>query len=208
VRLGTGIVLLPQRNPVVLAKELASLDVVSGGRLLFGLGVGYLEPEFRALGIPFEERGARADEYLDAMKTLWADEKPSFDGRFTSFSGVQARPRPLQQPHPPIIVGGRSNAAYRRATRRANGWYGFALDFEGTEAALSGLRDSAKQAERPASLGDLEISVTPTCKVDRDAIRRFEDMGVQRVVSLMPGRDRDSILAFVEALAEEAAAAS
>jgi probable F420-dependent oxidoreductase len=208
VKLGTGIILLPQRNPVVLAKELASLDVVSGGRLLFGLGVGYLEAEFRALGVPFEGRGSRADEYLDAMKTLWADEHPSFAGRFTSFSGIQARPRPLQQPHPPIIVGGGSPAAYRRATSRANGWYGFALDFDGTEAALAGLRDAAKQVDRPDALGEIEISVTPTLKVDRDAIRRFEDMGVQRVVSLMRGRDRDSLLSFVEGLAEEAAAAS
>jgi probable F420-dependent oxidoreductase len=203
VLLGTGIVLLPQRNPVVLAKELASLDVVSGGRLLFGLGVGYLEAEFRALGVPFEARGARADEYLEAMKALWTQENPAFKGRFVSFEGVQARPRPLQDPHPPIIVGGMSAAAYQRATTRGNGWYGFALDVDGTAAALAALRDLAEHVERPPELGPLEISVTPRERVDRDLVARLEDLGVHRIVATMRGRDRDSLLSFVDALAEE-----
>lgn len=204
VLLGTGIVLLPQRNPVVLAKELASLDVVSGGRLLFGLGVGYLEAEFDALGVPFAERGARADEYLEAMKALWTQEKPAFKGRFASFEGVQARPRPVQQPHPPIVVGGMSPSAYRRATSKGNGWYGFALDATGTEAALAGLREAAGRVERPESLGRLEISVTPSVKVDAELVSRLEDLGVDRIVSLMRGRDRDSLLTFVDDLAAEA----
>lgn len=206
VKLGTGIVLLPQRNPVVLAKELASLDVVSGGRLLFGLGVGYLEAEFRALGVPFEERGARADEYIDAMKALWTQEQPAFKGRFVSFEGIQARPRPVQQPHPPVIVGGMSPGAYRRAVSRGNGWYGFALDIAGTAAALEGLRKAADEVERPAELGALEISVTPALRVDADVSKQLEDLGVQRIISLMGGRDRDSILSFVDKLAAAAIA--
>lgn len=201
VLLGTGIVLLPQRNPVVLAKELASLDVVSGGRLLFGLGVGYLEAEFNALGVPFAERGARADEYLAAMKALWTQEKPAFKGRFVSFDGIQARPRPVQQPHPPVIVGGASAGAYRRATSKANGWYGFALDVAATAACLAGLREMAGEVERPDELGRLEISVTPTVRVDADLVRQLEDLGVDRIISLMPGRDRDSLLSFVDSLA-------
>src|SRR5262250_3849946 len=90
VRLGTGIIILPQRNPLVLAKELASLDVLSGGRLIFGIGVGYLEPEFRALGAPFENRGAVADEYLAAMRAIWTEAVPSYRGRFAAFERVQA----------------------------------------------------------------------------------------------------------------------
>jgi len=203
VKLGTGIVLLPQRNPVVLAKELASLDVVSGGRLIFGLGVGYLEAEFRALGVPFQGRGARADEYLEAMQALWSQEKPAYAGRFVSFSGVQARPRPLQQPHPPIVVGGMSGSAYRRAVARGNGWYGVALDLAGTERAIAGLQEAAKEVERPAALGRLEISVTPSLRVDRDVAQQLADLGVDRVVSLMGGRDRDSLLRFVDSLAGE-----
>lgn len=201
IKLGTGIVLLPQRNPVVLAKELGSLDVVSNGRLLFGLGVGYLEAEFRALGVPFEERGARADEYIEAMRSLWTDEKPAYHGRFVSFSDVQARPRPVQQPHPPFIVGGMSDAAYRRATRSGNGWYGFALDLAGTEQSIAGLRKAAESTERPTELGELEISVTPRIPLDRDTLLRFQDLGVDRVVSLMPGRDEEKLLRIVDELA-------
>jgi probable F420-dependent oxidoreductase len=106
VRLGTGIIILPQRNPLVLAKELASLDVLSGGRLIFGVGVGYLEPEFRALGISFADRGRRTLEYLAAMRAIWSEDQPAYQGRYVSFAGVQARPQPPQQPHPPITIGG------------------------------------------------------------------------------------------------------
>jgi probable F420-dependent oxidoreductase len=203
VRLGTGIVLLPQRNPVVLAKELASVDVVSGGRLIFGVGVGYLEAEFRALGIPFAERGARTDEYLDAMRALWTQDKPAYSGNFVAFEGIQARPRPVQQPHPPIVIGGMSPPAYRRATLRGDGWYGFALDVDRTAESLAGLAAAAAQVERPESLGELEISVTPSVPLDRDTVKRFEDLGVHRVVSLMRGRDKDRLLAFVDDLAAE-----
>jgi len=97
VRLGTGIIILPQRNPLVLAKELASLDVLSGGRLIVGIGVGYLEPEFRALGAPYKDRGAVTDEYLAAMRAIWGDAKPSYQGRFVSFANVQAHPQPVQR---------------------------------------------------------------------------------------------------------------
>src|SRR5262249_54072469 len=100
-RLGTRIIILPQRNPLVLAKELASLDVLSGGRLIFGIGIGYLEPEFAALGVPFERKGARSEEFLGAMLALWTMDKPRFEGRFVSYSNIQARPQPAQKPHPP-----------------------------------------------------------------------------------------------------------
>src|SRR5262247_1650051 len=128
VRLGTGIIILPQRNPLVLAKELATLDVFSNGRLIFGIGVGYLEPEFRALGAPFEHRGAVTDEYLAAMRAIWTQAKPAYQGRFVAFADVQAHPQPAQRPHPPIVVGGRTALAFRRAVQQGNGWYGFALD--------------------------------------------------------------------------------
>src|SRR5437867_180056 len=104
LRLGTGIIILPQRNPLVLAKELASLDVLSGGRLIFGLGIGYLRPEFDALGVSFDDKGARAMEYLGAMRAVWTDDKPAFDGRFVAFRGIQSLPRPVQKPHPPIVI--------------------------------------------------------------------------------------------------------
>jgi probable F420-dependent oxidoreductase len=191
VRLGTGIIILPQRNPLVLAKELASLDVLSGGRLIFGIGAGYLEPEFRALGAPFEHRGPVTVEYLRAMNAIWSEQKPEFRGRFVSYSGVQAHPQPLQQPHPTIVMGGHSPMAYRRAVELANGWYGFALDVEATAKALEGLRHAAERYERPTGLGELEISVTPRGRMDAEAARRFADLGVHRLI-LLPPRGADA----------------
>src|SRR5215813_6144243 len=136
LRLGTGIIILPQRNPVVLAKELASLDVVSRGRLIFGLGAGYLEPEFRAIGAPFEQRGAVTNESIEVLKALWTMEKPAYNGQFFSFAGIDAQPRPVQKPYPPIVVGGRSRHGARRAVRYGNGWYGFHTDIEATKQSL------------------------------------------------------------------------
>jgi probable F420-dependent oxidoreductase len=141
VRLGTGIIILPQRNPLVLAKELASLDVLSGGRLVCGVGVRYVESEMRAIGVPFAERGARADEYLAAMRAIWTQPKPTFHGQFVSFEGVQAHP----QRNIPIVVEGHMPAAYRRAVERAAGWYGFALDLKDTARCLTRLREAREQ---------------------------------------------------------------
>src|SRR5271155_1243275 len=149
VRLGTGIIILPQRNPVVLAKELASLDVLSEGRLTFGIGIGYLKPEFEAIGAPFDHKGPRSEEFLAAMIALWTQEKPAYHGRFVSFGGVNAMPRPVQEPHPEIVFGGNSKEAYSRAARLARGWYGFALDLDGTAKCIEGVRAACNDAGRP-----------------------------------------------------------
>jgi len=196
LRLGTGIVILPQRNPVVLAKELASLDVVSGGRLVVGVGAGYLRPEFEAVGARFEDRGARTDEYIDAMRALWTQPSPRFAGRTVRFAGIDAQPRPVQRPHPPIVVGGLSSAAHRRAVARGDGWYGFARDLDAVRADLAGLAEAARSVERPAALGALEISVTPPPRTGLDAARRYRDLGVDRLVLLAPRREEE-ILRFV-----------
>jgi probable F420-dependent oxidoreductase len=180
VKLGTGIVILPQRNPVVLAKQVASLDQLSEGRLILGIGAGYLEPEMRAIGVPFEARGRRTDEYLAAMRELWYAERPSYEGRFVSFAGVQAHPRPSRTV--PIVVGGESPAAYRRAVEQGHGWYGFALNVEATADCLAGLREAAARYERPAELGELEISVTPRPTPDRDTVARYAELGVHRLI--------------------------
>jgi len=198
LRLGTGIIILPQRNPLVLAKELASVDVVSGGRLLFGLGAGYLKPEFDALGISFEQKGPRASEAIEVIRTLWTQEKPEFHGRFWSFSGIQAMPHPVQKPHPPILIGGHSPGAFRRAVAQGDGWYGFALDLERTRACIEGLERARGEVERPAALGKLEIGVTPAVPLDRDTVHRYEDLGVSRLVPIARGRTASELVAFVE----------
>lgn len=189
VRLGIGVIVLPQRQPVLLAKQLTSIDVLSGGRLTVGVGVGYVEPELRALGASLADRGARTDEYLAAMRALWDEPVPSFDGRFVSFDGVVERPRPVQLPHPPIVVGGHSPAAYRRAVRCGNGWYGWELDLEETAAALAGLREAASGCERPAGLGELEITITPPGTPDLDTARRYAELGVHRLTVQPPAFD-------------------
>jgi probable F420-dependent oxidoreductase len=186
IRLGTGIIILPQRNPVVLAKELASVDVVSDGRLIFGIGIGYLKPEFDALGVPFSNKGARAVEYLEAIVNLWTAPQPVYQGLYVSFANIQALPRPVQKPHPPIVIGGQTPQAYRRAVTHGNGWYGFALDLAGVTACLGGLRSAAKEHPRPSGLGELEISVTPRGPVDLDSVKRFAELGVHRIIPYWP----------------------
>ena len=202
LRLATGIIILPQRNPVVLAKELASVDVLSQGRLIFGLAAGYLKPEFDAVGARFDDRGARTDEYIDAIRALWTEPRPSFAGRTVRFAGIDAQPRPVQKPHPPLVVGGTSPAALRRAVSRGNGWYGFLRDLEATKADLAGLAAARRAVERPAALGALEISVTPLPRSDLDTAQRYRDLGVDRLVLLPNARDAASILRWVDETAE------
>jgi probable F420-dependent oxidoreductase len=185
IRLATGIVILPQRNPVVLAKEIASLDVLSGGRFTFGIGVGYLEPEFRAIGADFENRGAVTDEFVEAMQHLWHDEHPEYHGRFADFAGVDAYPRPVQRPIP-IVYGGHSNPAYRRAVARGHGWYGFAMKPDDVAACLAGLRAAAAHVDRPAELGPLEITVTPRVRLTPEVVATFAELGVDRLVPFPP----------------------
>jgi probable F420-dependent oxidoreductase len=202
IRLGTGIIILPQRNPLVLAKELASVDVVSRGRLIFGLGIGYLEPEFDALGIPFSHKGARSVEYLEAIRAMWTQPRPSYQGRFVHFAGINAFPRPVQRPHPPIAVGGGTPAAFRRAVQHGNGWYGFALDVGATARHMEGLKAAQRAHERPAALGALEISVTPAGKLDADAVKRFADLGVHRLIVSRRTATEADVLATVDKIAE------
>ena len=192
IRLATGVVILPQRQAVVLAKQLASLDVLSNGRLIFGLGVGWCEPEMRATGAPFAERGRVGDEYLAAMQALWTQPKPAHRGKYVAFDGIQAMPRPVQQPIP-IVVGGRTPPAYRRAVTKGHGWYGFALDVAETQKSVSALQDAAKRVSRPAELGRLEISITPPSfdVPDKAMIDAYAAAGVDRLV-LRPRPDMDA----------------
>jgi probable F420-dependent oxidoreductase len=198
IKLGSGIIILPQRQPAVLAKSLASVDHLSGGRLLFGLGVGYLEPEMTACSTPMRRRGDRADEYLAAMRTLWSGDAVSFDGEFIRFDSVSANPKPVQASiH--TVVGGHSTRAKRRAVELANGWYGFMRDPDTAATDIADLRTAAGEVERPADLGPLEISITPRRTPSPDDLDRYRDLGVDRLI-LQPGSHRgvDEILAFVD----------
>jgi probable F420-dependent oxidoreductase len=197
VKLGTGIIILPQRNPVVLAKELASVDVLSNGRLIFGIGIGYLKPEFAAIGAPFDHKGPRSEEFLAAMIALWSMEKPAYQGRFVSFSGVNAMPRPVQRPYPEIVFGGHTKEAYSRAARLAKGWFGFALDVDATTACINGLKTACSASGR--KFEELEISVCPRGRIDHDGAKRFADAGVHRLILLHGAKDEPGILDMVDA---------
>jgi probable F420-dependent oxidoreductase len=200
VRLAIGVIVLPQRQPVLLAKQLTTIDVLSKGRLIVGIGVGYVEPELRALGASLVDRGARTDEYLAAMRALWDEPAPSFDGRFVAFDGVLQRPRPAQRPHPPIVVGGHSPAALRRAALAGSGWYGWQLDPAETARALGDLREAARRHRRPEELGDLEITITPPGVPDLETAREYARLGVHRLAvqpHTMDGSAIDDLIATV-----------
>ncbi len=199
IGLGSGIIILPQRQPAVLAKSLASLDVVSGGRLMFGIGVGYLEPEMTACSTPMERRGERSDEYLAAMRALWSGDAVSFDGEFVQFENVTANPKPAQdQIH--TVVGGHSRRAAVRAVTLAHGWYGFRRDVETTASDLARLREVAESADRPDEFGRLEISITPPGTPDAAEIEAYAELGVDRLIlQVGMGRDESQTLAWLEA---------
>jgi probable F420-dependent oxidoreductase len=152
MRLGTCILILPQRNPLVLAKELATLDQLSGGRVELGLGVGWLREEFDALGVPWDQRGARNDEYVAAMRALWAGPHAEFQGDFVAFPPVTCSPRPVQASIP-ILVGGDTDAAIQRAVRLADGYFPGEGDVERLGRLIARLRESAERAGRdPATI--------------------------------------------------------
>jgi probable F420-dependent oxidoreductase len=176
INLATGILILPQRNPVLLAKECATLDTLSNGRLLLGVGVGWLKEEFDALGVPFEDRGARTDEYVEALRVLWKDAEPTFAGRFSTFDKAKSYPKPPRDSIP-IIIGGHTDAAARRAGRIGDGFFPWGLGAEHLTRLLGLMRDAATEAGRDPDA----IEVTAGA-MDVDTIKAYADLGVSRVV--------------------------
>jgi probable F420-dependent oxidoreductase len=191
VALGTGVLVLPQHHPVQLAKQLATLDVLSRGRLLAGVGVGHLEEEFRALGVPREGRGARSVEYLAAMRALWTMERPEFAGAHVSFAGVDAHPRPARPGGPPLILGGATPAALRRAGRHGDGWYGWGLDPDAIRAAIAAIRSAATDAGR--DLDGFTVYLTPLARADAALVSEYAAAGVDELVLSMEAADPASV---------------
>jgi probable F420-dependent oxidoreductase len=150
VRLGTSVVVLPYRHPLVTAKMAATLDALSGGRLVFGIGAGNAPDEFAALGLPERERGGRTDEYLDAMLALWTQDPASFHGRYTDFANVHFQPKPVQKPRIPIWVGGHSKAALRRAVKYGEAWHSGGMSPERMAEVVAELRNLAAESGRAA----------------------------------------------------------
>jgi probable F420-dependent oxidoreductase len=174
IKLGTAILILPQRNPVVTAKAVATLDhLAGGGRVLLGIGVGWLAEEFATLGVPFEDRGARTDEYVAAMRALWSQERASFRGRFVSFDEVFCRPRPAGG-RIPIVVGGDTPAAARRAGRLGDGYF----PARGAPVALF---DEMRRAAEAAGRDPADVELTVSAPAEPAEIEALAKMGVTRV---------------------------
>ncbi len=157
IRVGASVIVLPYRNPLVTAKAAATVDQVSGGRFIFGIGVGWDEAEFQDLGLRFRERGAITSEYLRIIKTAWASDVPSFSGRYLSFGGATFAPRPAQAPHPPVWVGGSPGAlsapAVRRAAELGDAWHPLGLGWADLEKGMATVRELAEQAGRRGAVG-------------------------------------------------------
>jgi probable F420-dependent oxidoreductase len=174
IKLATGIMILPQHNPVIAAKQIATLDHLAGGRILLGIGVGWLKEEFAALGVPFAERGARTDEYIAAMRELWSAERPTFRGRFVAFEGAYCRPQPVNRAVP-IIVGGHSEAAALRAGRLGDGFFP-------ARGAPAELIATARRAAAAAGRDPDKLEVTASLPDDLAELEALRALGVTRVV--------------------------
>jgi probable F420-dependent oxidoreductase len=191
VRLGTSVYLLPLRHPLVTARLAMSLDVLSGGRLTLGVGVGWLAEEFEAAGIDFHTRAARTRECVRALRALWTEAEPEFHGRFFSFGPLRFEPKPVQKPHPPIVFGGESEAALRRAAALGDGWYGVGHTPESAAAQVEKVR-ARLVAEGRAGV-PFEVTVSHAGGVvTSDDVGRYRAAGVDRVVVLPWERGREA----------------
>ena len=198
LRLGTGVMILPQRHPAYVAKEMATLDVLSGGRAMLGVGIGWLREEFETLGVPFAERAKRTEESIRAIRSLWKEEPEAFKGQFYKWAPVESHPKPVQRPGVPIIIGGHADGAARRAARYGDGFFPARGDDETLGRLLSVLHaECAAIGRRPG-----EIEITTGGGMSLDAVRRFEDFGVSRLVIAPPAFDMDGVRSGLEAFAE------
>jgi probable F420-dependent oxidoreductase len=160
ITLATGVLLLPEHNPVLLAKQAATLDVLSGGRFTLGIGIGWSAEECAALGVPFARRGARAAEYVAAMRALWSEDVASFHGEFTSFEAVRVNPKPVRARRIPVVAGGNSDGALRRAAAFADGWYGFNLTMAEAVDRIAVLAGEARRRGRDPSGLSTAVALT------------------------------------------------
>ena len=187
IKLGTGVFVLPLRNTLSTAKAVASLDVLSQGRVIFGIGVGWCEEEFEAVGMPFRDRAARTREAVKVMRALWTEETPQFSGKFHNFQPVGFNPKPIQDPHPPLVFGGESRAALKRAAELADGWCGIRYTPESVKPYVAQLKEMAEQAGRDFSQFEITAGLEPGVQPTLDTVKQFEDAGVHRLFVFAPG---------------------
>lgn len=201
IGLATGVLLLPEHNPVVMAKQAATLDRLSGGRFTLGIGIGWSREEFDALGVPFERRGARTAEYVAAMRTLWRDEVASFDGEFVAFHSVRVNPKPVRDGRIPVVLGGNSDAALRRVAAWGDGWYGFNVDgLAAVSERLATLRALCDESGRDP--GELHVAVALREPRPSD-VAALDELGVDELVVVAgPPEAASAAAGWVAELAE------
>ncbi|HEX9667746.1 MAG TPA: LLM class F420-dependent oxidoreductase [Thermodesulfobacteriota bacterium] len=214
IQLGTSVIILPYRNPIVLAKMISTLDVLSGGRVILGVGVGWLKEEFDALRVCYEERGSITDEYIYVLKNLWSNEEPGYRGKYYNFSNIKFFPKPIQKPHPPIWIGGNGLAALRRAITLGNGWHPVGLtpsEIEEKTGALGELQTKIRSSNFVISLRkNLQIYKSGKKKPDvreplRDtpemiarSIEKYYESGVSHLVFQILGGEFKDIIHTME----------
>jgi len=215
IRLGTSVLVLPYHHPMRLAKAAATLDVLSGGRVILGVGVGGVEREFKALGTSYAERGAITDETIAILQALWTQPLPSHEGRFYRFSGMPFSPKPVQKPHIPLVIGGASRAAIRRAARVGNGWQPIAMPPEVLREHLDYLAAQARAAGR--TMADIPVSVSMPLQGGRAGrymlgldpadivprIQTFANLGVETVVIAPTTSDAQALMSYLEMIGRE-----
>jgi len=200
IRLATGILILPQRHPAYVAKEMATLDLLSQGRAILGIGSGWLAEEFDVVGVPFRERGARTNEAIRALRSLWKPQAEAFDGKFYKWPAVESNPKPVQPGGVPIVVGGHSEAAARRAARLGDGFFPARGDRETLTRLFCVLREEcAKVGRKPE---DIELMTGAGSKLDADGVKRLQDMGISRVTIAPAGFDEESVVRGLDDFAE------
>jgi probable F420-dependent oxidoreductase len=200
IRLATGVLILPQRHPAYVAKEIATLDVLSNGRAILGVGIGWMEEEFDAVGVPFAERAARTEESLRAIQSLWSPKAEPFEGKFYRWPAVESVPPPVQRPRVPIVIGGHVKAAARRAARLGDGFFPGRSGPDELPGLLEALGDECDAIGRDPA--EVEITVVAR-RITPDVVKRHEDLGVSRLVMPPPAADPERLRDGLDAFADE-----
>ena len=200
VDVGTSVLVIPYLHPMVLAKELATLDHLCGGRLVIGVGVGSLPEENAALGVPYDSRGKYCNEFIQVLRKLWTEERASFAGEFFTFDDIISSPKPLQKPHPPIVVGGNRPPALRRAARLGDGWHPMNVSPDGVRRRLETVRAEAKKAQRDHVLATVQVRLDMR-RVTLESVAEYADAGVSELVMSLNTADVGEIDKALETFA-------
>lgn len=201
IKLGTGVCLVPERNPLLLAKEVATLDHLSGGRFIFGIGAGWLKEEAEIMGGNFPHRWSHTREAVLAMKELWTKDESEYHGKYVDFPPVRCYPKPVQKPYPPIYLGGYAKNVFKRVAEWGDGWYPIRVSPEQVKSGRDALDDLAAQMGRDPKSIDVTVS---GLSGDPDQIKRFEEAGADGVTVQLPNTVGEEALAGLEKIAEQA----